>query len=100
MYNEIVNRTFQDKPPAIQQLLSKLKENTFVKNNILYKHINRKELIFPRLTSRTSIILRAHHSSVHGGFLKKNTELKNKYYWESFNFDIHNILYYCSNSQS
>ena len=92
LYIKMVYNKFSDEPESVQKTLSFLRTNTVLENEVFYKLIDGKKLIFPRTSARTSIILCAHKATGHGGFFKTNAELKDKYFWESINFDIHNVI--------
>ena len=87
VYNE-----FSDEPESVQKTLSFLRTNTVLENKVFYKLVDGKRLIFPRPSARTNIILRAYKATGHGGFFKTNAELKDKYFWESITFNIHNVI--------
>ena len=73
---------------GIQVILTKIKANTKIIKNQLFKLVNNKWLLYPPPSEQLGIMKNSHKVTGHAGNRKTLENFCNNYYWESINFDI------------
>lgn len=85
---------------GIQEILTRMKANTKIVKNQLFKLVNNKWLLYPPPSEQLGIIKNFHKVTGHAGNRKTLEKVCNDYYWESINFDIAEYVNNCALCQS